>query len=67
MPAMTLQLSLTPDQAADLLNALEDHRDSFHAKATDPLRGFGLDEEYWSSREKELQALFRLVSSKLKS
>ncbi|WP_146112546.1 hypothetical protein [Arthrobacter sp. MYb213] len=62
MPKQVLRLSLTKDQIADLLNALEDHRDDFRAKAQEAAGGLGLDVAYWRSRVDEVQRLLDLVS-----
>ncbi|GAA2947615.1 hypothetical protein ACX5K5_07350 [Glutamicibacter bergerei] len=62
MPNQILHLSLTKDQLADLVNALEDYRDDFRTKAADATRGFGLDKAYWDSRVAEVQLVLELVS-----
>lgn len=68
MPKQILHLELTKDQVADLMNALEDHRDDFRTKSKEAARGFGLDIAYWNSRAEEVQQLLELVmtSSKIK-
>ncbi|HJX77084.1 hypothetical protein [Glutamicibacter sp.] len=63
MPKQVLRLSLTKDQIADLLNALEDHRDDFRAKAKEATGGLSLDVAYWRSRVDEVQRLLDLVST----
>ncbi|WP_404290961.1 hypothetical protein [Glutamicibacter arilaitensis] len=66
MAERILHLSLTKDQLADLVNALEDYRDDFRMTAEESERGFGLDRAYWNTRVEEVQQLLELVATSSK-
>ena len=61
MTRKTVTLNLSNDQLADLVNALEDHRDSFKDQAEQAKFGFGLGSDYWQGRVEEIQQLLDMV------
>lgn len=56
-----IHLSLTADQADDLISALEAHRGSFERLEKEAGHGFGLPAAYWAGRVQEVQELLDAV------